>query len=107
MITGKDEVKIRFNGEILWLQIEGEGENITPDIRDKNGKSFMLLKKGKTYHVGKKPLDLLSFTRCEIKTMGNCCTVTGFIVKKHHLLLQTNLVMEVIIIRMRAESLIK
>lgn len=70
MITGKDEVKIRFNGEILWLQIEGEGENITPDIRDKNGKSFMLLKKGKTYHVGKKPLDLLSFTRCEIKDHG-------------------------------------
>lgn len=70
MITGKDEVKIRFKGEILRLQIEGEGENITPDIRDKNGKSFMLLKKGKTYHVGKKPLDLLSFTRCEIKDHG-------------------------------------
>lgn len=34
MITGKDEVKIRFKGEMLRLQIEGEGENITPDILD-------------------------------------------------------------------------
>ena len=59
-----------YVGSYVALQIEGEGENITPDIRDKNGKSFMLLKKGKTYHVGKKPLDLLSFTRCEIKDHG-------------------------------------